>query len=113
GDRLAAPEQVDPGDVGRIAQRRGVPDVRQAEPGGARQRGLHVAADDVGDLAEGIDDVLVLEHLRRVLAEQGAGERLGGAACGGEDDAAGPGTDDVDPAGERVRDGPAGQLDQD
>src|SRR3712207_1320579 len=60
GDGLAAPQQVDAADVPGVAGGGCVPHVGQAQAGGAGQRGLDVAADDVGDLAERIDDVLVL-----------------------------------------------------
>jgi hypothetical protein len=44
----------------------------------------------------------VLEELRRGVTEQRPGELRGGLPTGGEDDAAGPRADDVDPAGHDV-----------
>src|SRR3954451_2822987 len=103
GDRLAPPADVDADDVGGVPDGGGRPDLGQAQGGGAGEGGLDVAADDVGDLAEGVDDVEVLEHLGRGRPEQGAGELLGGGASGGQDDGARPRADDLDPAGERLR----------
>src|SRR3954467_10538301 len=60
GERLAAPQDVDAAHVSRIAHGRGVPDLGEAERGRAGQRRLDVATHDVRDLAEGVDDVLVL-----------------------------------------------------
>ena len=106
GERLAAPQDVDPAHVGRVAHGRGVPDVGQAQRRRAGQGRLDVAADDVGDLAERVGDVLVLELGGGVVPEQRPGQPGGRLAGGGEDDAAGPRADDVDPAGHDV----AGQL---
>src|SRR3954469_19209479 len=109
GERLAAPEGVDAAEVGRGPDGGGAPRVRQAQRRRPRQGRLHVAPDDVGDLAERVDDVLVLELRRRVLAEQRPGEAGRGLAAGGQDDGAGPRADDVDPAGHDV----AGELTRD
>src|SRR3954470_11158405 len=82
GERLAAPEDVDTDDVPRVADGRGVPDLGQAEGGGTGEGGLHVAADHVGDLAEGVGDVLVLEQLGCGRAQQGPAELGGGLPAG-------------------------------
>src|SRR3954451_25140893 len=74
GDRLAPPEDVDADDVGGVPDSGGLADIGQAEGGRAGEPGLDVAADDVGDLAEGVDDVQVLQHLGRGRPEEGAGE---------------------------------------
>src|SRR3954468_12612698 len=62
-DRLAPPEDVDADDVGGVPDGRRVADRGEAERGRAGDGGLDVAPDDVGDLAEGVDHVLVLEQL--------------------------------------------------
>ena len=51
----------------------GGPDLGQAEDGRAGEDGLDVAAHDVGELTEGVGDVLVVEHRRSVLARAGSG----------------------------------------
>src|SRR4051794_39834665 len=71
GERLAAPEDVDTDDVLRVADGRCLADLGKAEAGGAGEGGLDVAAHHVGDLTEGVGDVLVVENLRRGQAQQG------------------------------------------
>src|SRR4051812_14714820 len=61
GERLAAPEDVDAAEVRRVAHRRGGADVGQAQRRGPGKSRLDVAAHDVGDLAERVGDVLVVE----------------------------------------------------
>src|SRR5690348_18076918 len=56
GDRLAPPEDVDADDVGGVPDGRRVADLGEAERGRAGERGLDVAADHVGDLAERVRD---------------------------------------------------------
>src|SRR4051794_13233394 len=60
GERRTAPQEVDAADVGRIADPRRGPDLGQPEDGGTGEGGLDVAAHHVGDLAEGVGDVLVV-----------------------------------------------------
>src|SRR3954470_19732298 len=80
--RLTAPENIDAADVCRVAHGGRVSDLGQAEGGGTREDGLDVAAHDVGDLPEGVGDVLVVEQLGSGVAEQGPGQVGGGLPAG-------------------------------
>src|SRR3954447_21574554 len=81
-DRLAPPEDVDADDVGGVPDGRRVADLWKAERGRAGEGGLDVAPHDVGDLAESVGDVLVLEQFGRVVPEQRPGEVRRGLGAG-------------------------------
>src|SRR3954469_283680 len=97
GERPAAPQEVEVAGVVGSACFGGGADLGQAEDGRTGEDALDVASHDVGKFAEGVLDVVRVEHRRRVLLEQAPGQFLGGGAGAGEHDRARPGAHDLDP----------------
>src|SRR3954470_20904187 len=97
GQCPAPPQEVEAADVVGSACFRGGADLGQAEDGRTGEDALDIASHDVGKFAEGVLDVLRVEHRRRVLLEQAPGQFVGGGAGAGEHDRARPWAYDLDP----------------
>src|SRR6478736_4063019 len=105
-DRAAAPVEAQlvrerPG--GGRGERR--LDLGQPEGALARQQRLDVPADDVGDLAERVLQVLGADRLVGAHAQQGAGQLVRGGGVGGDGGATGELAVHVHPGGQGLRGG--------